>query len=329
MSYQLIKRNSNSKGENMIFNTHTCVIDHDIIEITCYERKDNFFFLSLINLLTIGFINLTYIFKYDYFINFYYRICDIKFPQTTSRYILIKNQRGNSIFVDLKKNNYFLTFPELAKQNINIPLINEKLVLDNISKNAEKAKDILLNDGNIGYNIKAQRKRSKVYSLKEDMVYSFSYKNNKYEFDQVLNKFKPAFFYLGDKLNVEIHDQFGDGIKSLTEYNKALNRFGLNIIITLKSQFLDFFFNQISHPFYIYQLFALIIWGLNGYLSYLTIVAVLVVLVTFFNAYLSYINWRQVFSNEEIKKCQAVRNLSEYYLNEKIIYDGKFNNLKV
>lgn len=323
MAYELIKRNANFKGKDFIDNTHTCVIDIDIEKIICYKKRDDKYFLIMLNIITLGLINLTYFFRYDYFVNFYYCVCDIKHPR--SEYILIKNKTGKYILVDLNKKNYYITFPKFAEKNTKISIINEKLVLECNKPN--DISDNLFENKNINSRRKSMSRRSKVYNLKDDLIFSFTYKNNNYEFDESLNKFKPVFFNLSGYQNSKIHDKFGDGIKSLTDYNYALNKYGLNEINTLKSTFIGFLIKQLLHPFYIYQIFAFVAWSLSGYTSYLFIIVVLILVVIIFNSYILYHNWSHIFSYEESKECQAVRNLSDFDKNERLIYDRKILNL--
>jgi len=334
MSYELIKRNGNIKGNNFIENTHTSIIDSDIEKIFCYKAKDNLLILISINIISFGLINLSYFISYDFFINFYFCLCDIQHPR--SKYILIKNKKDQSILVELKKSDFHRPFHKIAEKNSRIMIINENLY-DDFDKEADKKnlelpKKDLYKKNTLNNNVpkkgrKTLTRYSKIFNLKDNLKYTFTYRNNNYEYDEYLHKFKASYFCLSNLTNVDIHDKFGDGLKNLTDYNYALNKFGLNEIITLKTGYFQFFFKQIAHPFYVYQIFTFIAWTINDYYSFMIIVIVLIVIVIVKNAYLSYINWTHIFSIEEKNYCLAIRNISEYDLKMGIIYDSKLITL--
>jgi len=234
--------------------------------------------------------------------------------------------------MDLKKRNYYITSNYLFQKNSKVTTINETLF--DRSLNVEPKEKFIDPNIHINYNnhlYKSNKRYSKkvysgikrdINSFVENLTYTFSYKNNSYEFDETLNKFKPIFFFLGNLTNIEIHDKLGEGLKNLTQYNYALNRYGLNEILSLKYTFFNFFIKQIRHPFYIYQLICYVSCFLSDNIISLVFLLVLSGVIIFINAYLYYVNWEQIFMNEEKKGCLAKRNLSEYDIKEGYIYDS-------
>lgn len=327
MYYETIKRNGNLKGEDLIEYTHTSTTDLEIDKIFCYKNNRGSFFISILNLLTLGLIRLSYYFNLKFYIYIYFTRCSLKDPDC--KYIVVISRDNNYHLLNLNKQNFFRTnflLTDYHNKNVFInsnELPNHDYERDSLKKKHSKNKDDYEEKNNNNNPMwKINNKYSKINEISNTVSYTFCFRKNSYEYDDSLGKFKPIFFFIGDISNGEIHNKFGEGIKNLNDYNCALNRFGLNLIFHEKSSFLFFFFKQMIHPFYIYQFFSAVCWSFTEYYSYLILILIVMFLVILINAILSYKNWKMVFSDEEKISCKAIRNFQEQN-NENLIYDSK------
>ena len=129
-----------------------------------------------------------------------------------------------------------------------------------------------------------------------DETLILNFRHNKYIYMENSNSFTPILFDLSKFRNNEIHKKFGLkqirihnsnseydqfeyttsnlGIKNIEEYNYLLNKFGMNQIEMKYKSLCLIFIEQLIHPFYAYQIYAIVVWIYDKYFyfSYILII---------------------------------------------------------
>jgi len=310
----LIKRTGKTKQSqsDSIENTHFSIVDSDIKSIYCLKRKSSLteiILVLLLNIITIGLINFLFFINRTFFIKIYYEFCNADDPECL--YVFLINHLDKSHFLLLEVKNYYE-----KHEVLNEAMLGEYVFDHSIDKDfeEEKKEKSILNYRRRTSNREAEKEMINYF------IYCFTYKGNIYEYNQETKKFQAAFFYLGELRNIEIYEKYGEGIKTLKDYNYSLNKYGINKIKKEYSTFMYYFFNQFFDPFYLYQIFSFVIWTMQGYMPYNIIVLICVFSVILFNSYFSYKINVDYLKEEGRDDCQIIRGINAKKTNG---YDGK------
>jgi cation-transporting ATPase 13A2 len=140
------------------------------------------------------------------------------------------------------------------------------------------------------------------------------FRHNKYiylENDNVLTACK---FDLTKFKNKELHDKFIKGMRSIEEYNYLLNKFGKNEMAMENKNFLVIFLEQFFHPFYIYQIYSIIIWCNEEYFSYACIVFVFSFTILLINSYHNWKNYNRIINFNSSAPANVIREFNDTFL---------------
>lgn len=311
-SYDLTKRTGKFKQSDSIENTHFSIVDSDIKVIHSLKKKNtnsDYVIIILTNFLTLGLINLLFFINKSLFVKFYYSLCNANDDECTKIYLI--DRLDNGILLPLNKKNYYKTNENLKDEN-NGEYIHENPEIKNDTiKENEEENNISNNPKSLIEKRKSIKKEIYRNTIANSITHCFTYKGNIYEYDQITRRFQAAFFYLGEFTTVEIYEKFGEGIKTLKDYNYNLNRYGLNNISKNYTSFMHLFFVQIFDPFYLYQIFSLIIWTIQGYTPYNIIIFLFIVTIVFLNSYFSYKICMDAFKEEVKDDCRIVRGIKQ------------------
>jgi magnesium-transporting ATPase (P-type) len=112
--------------------------------------------------------------------------------------------------------------------------------------------------------------------------------------------------------NLEIYENFSEGVKTIMEYNYLLNKYGENIMKMEDKTFSKIILKKFLTPLIIYRIFIVFIWIKIGYYSFLIVVAVLSISLLLITSYQKYLNFKRIFNDNylyEIPKMEEVIHL--------------------
>jgi len=125
----------------------------------------------------------------------------------------------------------------------------------------EQCQEIILPDINDSH-----LKRYCTFGSYNNKVKIFDFKLFKYVFNQEKNSFSSLKFKI-KATNENIHEYFTKGLNSL-EFSHQTNIFGkCDIDIVVNSVF-SLILKELSDPFYIFQIFSIVLWLVEGYYNY-------------------------------------------------------------
>lgn len=231
-----------------------------------------------------------------------------------SNYLSVSDAKMREIICDYKLNRNYI---DMSKHN----LINN-IHSSNIIENKSFYKPDINSDNN--YN------NSKVSDLNDliklmlnskNKIKYFTFKNNRYFFNDISREVTPIRFDLTYLLNKDIHSIFKKGINSLYVYNRLINLFGKNVISLKFNSFLMNFVKQVFTIQYMYQLAMICIWLYYNYTSFASIVIIISVIILLINSVNTTYNYRKLLQFANYEKVDVIRNfVSRIYIKMMIIF---------
>jgi magnesium-transporting ATPase (P-type) len=196
------------------------------------------------------------------------------------------------------------------------------------------------------------------YSNRREETLILYFRHNKYLFIENTSTFIPVTFELNKFRNNEIHRKFGfkrkegiggDGIeygkssnfenglflsnqvsiglKNIHEYNYLINKFGRNVIEMEYKSFTRIFLEQLIHPFFIYQIYAVVIWELDNYTYFSYVIVSCTLIIILVNSHHTYTNYKRIlnfnhsapaFIQRDFKLDQSAKNSQNYKIDTEI-----------
>jgi len=101
----------------------------------------------------------------------------------------------------------------------------------------------------------------------------FYYRLFKYYFDDRQHVFKPCQFKIESLTYSEIHEKYGQGLESDNVKDNGIF-FGRNMTDIPKKSCLTLMVEEVLSPFYVFQVYSIIIWALDDYVLYAVIIVV-------------------------------------------------------
>ncbi|KRX08170.1 P-type ATPase, cytoplasmic domain N [Pseudocohnilembus persalinus] len=153
------------------------------------------------------------------------------------------------------------------------PKIKAKFTLKVVKSNFENATYFLVQGGGTdAISLEKAEKKEIVIKNMKDNYLILTFRLYSYYFDTDHQIFKPIQFNIFAYTLNEIHKKFGAGIDSESEYENTLSLYGYNETnIPPKSTF-KIFIDEILSPFYMFQVFSVILWYLELYYYYSTVI---------------------------------------------------------
>jgi len=142
----------------------------------------------------------------------------------------------------------------------------------------------------------------------------FEYRNNFYIYLNSENSIVPLKFDISKFTNNEIHNLLGNGIQSPFQYRYLQRKFGRNKIELKNKSILHIFFEQLLHPFYLYQGVTIVIWIKNDYLSFTIIIIIMILVILLVNSYYTNINYNKILKFSLSLKTTVKRDFVMYDL---------------
>jgi magnesium-transporting ATPase (P-type) len=196
------------------------------------------------------------------------------------------------------------------------------------------------------------------YSNRREETLILYFRHNKYLFIENTSTFIPVTFELNKFRNNEIHRKFGfkrkegiggDGIeygkssnfenglflsnqvsiglKNIYEYNYLINKFGRNVIEMEYKSFTRIFLEQLIHPFFIYQIYAVVIWELDNYTYFSYVIVSCTLIIVLVNSHHIYTNYKRIlnfnhsapaFIQRDFKLDLSAKNSQNYKIDTEI-----------
>ena len=258
-------------------------MDESIEEIFCF-RYVRFYYLKLIlyNLFTFG---LLYIFCRIYrklYLKVFFNPCDVR----ETEIFLVKDCEGTFLILNAKRENFFNKY-KFLKSEISLNLNKNEL-----KKNSAYTGEEALND--------------------TDEQIILYYKNSKYMYLESIKGFASVQFDLTKFTNLEIYQNFSEGVKTIMEYNYLLNKYGENIMKMEDKTFSKIILKKFFTPLIIYRIFIVFIWIKIEYYSFLIVVLAISIALLLITSYQKYSNFKRIFNDNylyEIPKMEEVIHL--------------------
>lgn len=118
----------------------------------------------------------------------------------------------------------------------------------------------------------------------------------------------PVLFNFSGFRNSEIHKVFGEGIRTLDEYNMLLNKYGMNLISLKNKSFVMILLENIVQPLYIYQIFSVSVWLKNENYVFCLFVFLIFAVIIVMNSRQSHKNYRRIVNMTVVSKINIKRN---------------------
>lgn len=161
------------------------------------------------------------------------------------------------------------------------------------------------------------------YSNRREDTLILYFRHNKYLYIENTSTFIPLTLELNKFKNNEIHRKFGFkrkenweneksfsnsdkglflsnqvsvGLKNIHDYNYLLNKYGRNVIEMEYKSFSRIFFEQLIHPFFIYQIYAVFIWELDNYTYFSYVIVSCTLIIVLVNSHHTYSNYRRILN---------------------------------
>ncbi|EGR27386.1 hypothetical protein IMG5_196560, partial [Ichthyophthirius multifiliis] len=100
----------------------------------------------------------------------------------------------------------------------------------------------------------------------------FTYRLYNYYFDINQNIFKPIQFDLTQYTNNEIHAKYGKGIQDQQQFSQLKALFGQNNTEIPTKSSIKILIDEVLSPFYMFQIFSVILWILEPYYFYASVI---------------------------------------------------------
>ncbi|EAR98784.2 E1-E2 ATPase family protein (macronuclear) [Tetrahymena thermophila SB210] len=120
--------------------------------------------------------------------------------------------------------------------------------------------------------VKVETKSMKLEDKPPQNYLIFSYRLYTYYYDNLQNCFFPIQFALSLLTNNQIYQQHGFGVSSESKYNELISIYGQNNTEIPDKSTLKIFIDEVLSPFYIFQVFSIVLWMLEPYYYYASII---------------------------------------------------------
>ena len=130
--------------------------------------------------------------------------------------------------------------------------------------------------------------------------------------------FVPISFDLNRFSQCKIHKLFYQGISNEEEYFYLKKKYGKNEIELKHQSFFSIFFQQLLHPFYLYQLFSIAVWVYIEFYYACIIIVFLMFSVNLIKTNQTYKNLLRILSFSVNLKTRIVRNFKFKCLNDNL-----------
>ena len=150
------------------------------------------------------------------------------------------------------------------------------------------------------------------------LIYLFEFKMFKYIYDFNTFKFNAVTFKIKSKTQ-EIHDYLCNGLKE-NEYKLILNIFGKSQLNIEIPSYFKLLFKELSDPFYLFQIFSVILWLNNDYKAYACVIIFATIVSLIEAVYETRIN---LFNLQEMAKFHCDLNVYREF-NNNLINENNF-----
>ena len=137
----------------------------------------------------------------------------------------------------------------------------------------------------------------------------FDYRKNIYIYINDENRFIPLTINLTKYTYKEIHKIFGKGIHTSAQIKYLQKKFGKNEIELKEKTIFHIFWEQLRHPFYMYQIYAVIVWINQGYYPFCIILIILITIILMFNSYNTHFNYSKILKFSLSLQTTVIRKL--------------------
>lgn len=255
----LIHRNNSIKLSKRTTdnNTHSNIVDDSIKQVVTYKiAGGKCFFAVLLYFFTLGILYIIAKLNKKLYLKLHCQPSNIK----DADYIVIVDKDKNYHLLDVIRESFY-------RKNYLLTYIYS---FDTKNKSIKE----IMEDSHY---------KGDDYNTSKDTVIVVYYRHNKYYLNEIDNSLVPIVFDLTSHTTEEIHNTYGRGLSDMFDYNYLLNKFGKNVIELKAKSFVILLFEQIFHPFYIYQIVSIVIWCKTGYFYFMTIVIVLLLVTLIIN----------------------------------------------
>ena len=218
--------------------THDVITDSKIKCITAYRKSKFKFRMNIFfNILTLGIIYILSLFFPILYLKLY---CNESSP-LNSDYFLVEDEDDNKTLCQTERKKIFIK----KLSNSNNSILTDSKEKDIINKNTHSV--------------------------------IFEYNNNKYEYDEKENSFKPIYFNLSAITNKSILEFYTEGITSRLIYMSLIDKYGQNIMKIDIRSLIYFSFGKLYFPQILISFISGIIFLLDDDEMYFGIIIIIII----------------------------------------------------
>jgi magnesium-transporting ATPase (P-type) len=265
-------------------NTHKNIVDESINDIIPFKIKNSKFLLAiLLYILTLGILYILC----RIFPKFYLELNCIQCDVSQADLFLIIDSENNFHLIRALYENFY-------RRNGLLYYVYS------FSTNNKEIKSVMEGSNYLSEDSQSPTEETLVIYFRHN---KYLYNRDKKEFESVkmsFNKFSNNF----------IHKTFGGGLSSILDYNYLLNKFGKNIIELEGKSFFRILLGQLFHPFYLYQIYSIIVWIKTNYYSFCIVVIISAGIILTVNSLQNFNNYKRILNFTYFSPAKIIRKLS-------------------